>query len=408
MTQTFVYKARSLSGNLVTGRVKAESQGAAIAVLREKNLFVVKIKLARTFEFDLRKLLGLRIKVKDLAVFCRRFMTMNEAGIPLLRCLDILGRQTENKHLRRILEQVVVEVEKGKSLSEAFGGHKQYFPEIFFNILVAGEVTGTVDQALGRLATHFEKEHELREKIKSAMTYPLLVAGMAFLSVVALFVLIVPVFVEIFTETGAVLPLPTRILITISSVFSGYWYVFLLAPIVLFFALRRLASAKKGKEIIDQLILRVPVLGPLVNKTVAARFARTLAILLRSGVPLMQSLETVEDAAGNSVAAREIAAARASVKEGERMAPVLMQSKIFPLMAVNMIAIGEESGAIDDLLERVAVFYEREVEEMIARLSSLVEPFLIAGVGVVVGFIAVSIYLPLFSMAGALGAGGMP
>lgn len=409
MPQLYAYKARNLSGNLVSGRVEAEDQGAAISLLREKNFFVVEIKPVRSLSLDFSKLLGFKIKVKDLAVFCRQFATMSEAGIPLLQCLNILAQQTENKQLRKILQEVVTDVEKGKSLSEAFRSHREHFPEIFLNMLVAGEISGTLDVALGRLATHFERENELREKIKSAMTYPLVVAGMAFLAVIALLVLVVPIFVDIFTQMGATLPLPTRILIAVSNLLSKFWYLIVFGLVALFFGLKKLAATERGKKFVDNLVLRLPVFGPLVKKAVVARFARTLATLLRSGIPLIQSLETVEAVTGNTIAAQEIAAARANIREGERMAPIFLQSKIFPPMAVHMLAVGEESGAVDDLLDRAAMFYEQEVEAMIGRLSSLVEPFLIAGVGLMVAFIALSIYLPLFSMAGAMQAGaGIP
>lgn len=410
MAEMFAYKARNLSGRLVTGRVEADSRSAAMALLRERNYFVVEIKAVRPVQIDLGRLLRFKIGARDLAVFCRQFATMSEAGLSLMQCLNILVQQVENRSLRDILRQVVVDVEKGKSLSESFAAFKDRLPEIFINMLVAGEVSGTLDQALARLATHFEREHELREKIKSAMTYPLFVAGMSFAAMIALLVLVVPIFVDIFTQMGATLPLPTRILIGLSTLLSKYWFALPVGLAALFFGGRTWAATPKGRERIDRTLLRLPVVGPLVHKTVVARVARTLATLLRSGVPLMRSLETVEKVAGNTIAAREIAAARANIREGERMAPVLVKSAIFPPMAASMIAVGEESGALDDLLEKLAAFYEREVEAMIARLSSLIEPLLIAGVGVMVAFIALSIYLPLFGMAGAMqsGMGAMP
>lgn len=407
MPQLFAYRARNLAGQLVTGKVEAETTGAAVALLRERNLFVVGIDPARTIKLDWRKLLAVKIKVRDLAVFCRQFATMVGAGIPLLQCLNILTKQAENKQLRRILENVTVDIEKGKSLSDAFKDYREQFPEILINMLVAGEVSGTLDQALLRLALHFEKEHEMREKIKSAMTYPLFVAGIAVAAVIALLILIVPVFVDIFTQMGAELPLPTRMIIGTSTLLTQYWYFLLLLFAVLFLGLRYALTTDRGKEYFDRLLLKVPVVGPVVNKIVVARFARTFATLIKSGVPLLQSLETVEKVTGNSVAVAELAAARANIKEGERMASVLLKSKIFPPMAVNMIAIGEESGALDDLLEKLSVFYERETEETIARLSAIIEPLLIALVGILVGFIAISIYLPLFGLSGAIQGGVM-
>lgn len=408
MPHLFAYRARNLSGHLLAGKIEAENQGAAVALLRAKNFFVVEINPVRGgFAFNLPRLLGLKIKIKDLAVFCRQFATMSEAGIPLLQCLNVLVQQTESKGLRKLLQEVVADIEKGKGLSEAFKSHKEYLPEIFINMLAAGEISGTLDQALGRLATHFERDHELREKIKSAMMYPAMVAGMAVLALIALMLLIVPIFVDIFTQMGATLPLPTRIVIGVSNALKKYGFTAPFLLFALYFGLQRATATERGKKIADRLLLKLPVFGKLAHKTIIARFARTLATLLRSGVPLMQSLETVEKVAGNTLVAREIAGAKENIREGERMAPIFMKSKIFPPMAINMIAIGEESGALDNLLERLAVFYEQEAEAMIARLSSILEPLLIAGVGVMVGFIAISIYLPLFGLSGAIG-GGMP
>ncbi len=409
MPQVFAYKARNLSGSLINGKVESDSQGGAVALLREKNYFVVEIKPARGFELDLDKLFGIKVKVKEISVFCRQFATMNEAGIPLLQCLHILVQQTESKRMGKILKEVAVGVEKGKSLSEAFKEYKQYLPEIFISMIASGEVSGTLDQALGRLAIHFEKEHQLREKVKSAMTYPLVVAGMSFACMVALLVIVVPVFVDIFNSMGVELPLPTRIVIFLSNMFKGYWYLVLLAAVAVFFMIKQIGATPGGRKVLDHLALKAPIFGKLTHKTIVARFARTLATLLKSGIPLMQSLETVESVSGNTLFAREIRGARVMISEGERMAPVLMRGKMFPPLAINLISVGEESGALDNLLEKLAVFYEQEVETMVGRLSSVIEPLLIAGVGIMVAFIALSIYMPLFGMANALQGGtGMP
>ena len=408
MSQIFVYKARNLSGRIITGKVESENPRAAVELLRERNFFVVELRPARSSKFKPCGLPGLKIKIKDLAVFCRQFATMFEAGIPLLKCFNVLVQQTDNKRLQKILQEVAVDVEKGKSISEAFKSHKDLLPEILINMLAAGEVSGTLEQSLRRLASHFEKECDLKEKIKSAMTYPALVTVMAFMALIALMVFVVPIFVDIFNSMGTQLPLPTRIVIGVSNILSKYWYAALLFPLAVFFAMNRATSTEKGKEIADRLFLRLPIFGSLAHKSIIARFARTLATLLRSGVPLMQSMDIVEKVSGNSMVAKEISKAKENIREGERMAPVLTKSKIFPPMAVNMIAVGEETGALDDLLERLATFYEQEVEAAIARLSSILEPVLIAGVGAMVAFIALSIYLPLFGLAGAMQGGGMP
>jgi type IV pilus assembly protein PilC len=405
MPQLFAYKARNLSGKLLTGKIEAESRDAAIAQLRNRNYYVVQINPAVDFKLDLDKLLNLKIKVKDLAVFCRQAATMIEAGIPLLQCLNILTQQTESKKLREILKAVIMDIENGKSLSEAFRIHQRYLPGIFIDMLTAGEVSGTLDQAMDRLANQFEKDHELKEKIKSAMTYPLVIGAFAFLAMVILLVVVVPVFVEIFEQVGAELPLPTRIMLGFSKACTNFWFLILPAPLLLYFGLKSFAATDRGKVITDRLLLKLPVYGKLTQKTITARFARTLATLLKSGVPLMQSLESVENVVGNTQVTKIIKAARENIKEGENMSPILLNASFFPPMAVNMIAIGEESGALDALLEKVAIYYEQEVETLVAKLSSVIEPLMIAGVGIMVGFIAVSIYLPLFGLSGAMQGG---
>jgi type IV pilus assembly protein PilC len=405
MPQLFAYKARNLSGKLLTGKIEAESRDAAIAQLRNRNYYVVQINPAMDFKLDLDKLLNLKIKVKDLAVFCRQAATMIEAGIPLLQCLNILTQQTESKKLREILKAVIMDIENGKSLSESFKVHQRYLPGIFIDMLTAGEVSGTLDQAMDRLANQFEKDHELKEKIKSAMTYPLVIGAFAFLAMVILLVVVVPIFVEIFEQVGAELPLPTRIMLGVSKACTNFWYLILPAPLLLYFGLKSFAATDRGKVITDRLLLKLPVYGKLTQKTITARFARTLATLLKSGVPLMQSLETVENVVGNTQVTKIIKAARENIKEGENMSPILLNASFFPPMAVNMIAIGEESGALDALLEKVAIYYEQEVETLVAKLSSVIEPLMIAGVGIMVGFIAVSIYLPLFGLSGAMQGG---
>lgn len=409
---SYRYRARNLSGRLLNGKIVADSPQEAIALLRQKNLFVVQLTPVSSWTFDFVRIFKKKISVRHLAVFCRQFATMVAAGIPLLKCLTILAEQTENKKLCTIIREIAVEIEKGKSMSESFRGYREDLPEILINMLAAGEVSGNIEQALERLAVHFEKEHELREKFRSAMSYPIFISGMAFLSVVVMITTVVPIFADIFAQSGTPLPLSTRILLGISTAITKYWYLLLGGAAILFFGLKRWSASESGRRVIDRLLLLIPIVGPLMTKTIVARFSRTLATLLQSGVPLLLSLETVGKMVGNTVMAGEIADAMHSVMEGERMAPVLARSKIFPPMAVSMIGIGEESGALDSMLEKLAFYYEQEVDGVISRLSSIMEPLLIAGVGILVGFIAISIYFPMFGLAGALqgggAAGGMP
>ncbi|OPZ72124.1 MAG: Type II secretion system protein F [Firmicutes bacterium ADurb.Bin456] len=405
MPQLFAFKARNLSGKLLKGTVEAENQNAAIALLRKKDYFVFHISPVTELRLDLERLLNLKIKVKDLSVFCRQSATMIEAGIPLLQCLKILTLQTESKKLGEILKTVIMDIEKGKSLSEAFRVHKHYLPGIFIDMLAAGEISGTLDQALDRLANQFEKDHELREKIKSAMTYPLVIGAFAFIAVVILLVVVVPVFVEIFEQVGAQLPLPTRIMLGVSKICTKFWYLILPSPLLLYLGIKSLAATDRGRALTDRFLLKLPIYGKLAQKTITARFARTLATLLKSGVPLLQSLETVGNVVGNTQISKIIRLARENIREGENMSPILLNASFFPPMAVNMVAIGEESGSLDTLLEKVATYYEREVETQVAKLSSVIEPLMIAGVGIMVGFIAISIYLPLFGLSGAIQGG---
>jgi type IV pilus assembly protein PilC len=412
MPQIFRYKARNLSGRLISGKVRCETPGGVTALLREKNCFAVDIQPDRSVNINIKKIFDVRIDIKSMAVLCRQFSVMLEAGIPLLRCLGTLKVQTENKRLSKILEEVIVCVEKGMDLSNAFNMHRVCLPEIFINMVAAGEAGGNLDQVMSHLTTQFEKEHRTREKIKSAMTYPLLVAVMVFVSVAALMVFVVPVFAGVFDAMGAELPLATRIVIGSSSTLAKYWYLFLLAAAVLLLVLK-LFSAKNGSSMdLTRMILKLPLLGRLARQTIIARFTRTLATLLMSGISLVHALEIVEDASGSCLVAYEIRQARISLSEGGKLASALGKSALFPPMVVQMITVGEESGGISSILERLAVFYEEETESLYSSFSSLIEPFMIAFMGLMVAFIALSIYLPLFGMAdvmqvGTGAAGGM-
>jgi type IV pilus assembly protein PilC len=419
MAQAYSYRARNLSGGIVTGRIQADSVSAVNALLRARNLFVVQVKQARPqtaigMDLDIglifKNAFKLKIGVRTLAIFCRQFGTMNQAGIPILQCLQILSKQAEDGQMKKVLGGVTAEIEKGSGLSEAFRKHKQYFPDIFISMIAAGELSGTMDQAMDRLAVTFEKDSALRSKIQSAMTYPMVIAGMALIAVISLLIFVVPTFVDIFKQAGAPLPLPTLILVGLSNVMIHYWWLILpLLFIVIPVGIKQTLATKRGRRAMDRILLRMPILGNMITKNVVARFSRNLATLLKSGIPLVQALETVEEIVGNTVAAEDIARARANIKEGDLMSPVLAASKFFPPMTVSMIAVGEESGSLDVLLEKLAVFYEQEVEAIVAGLSSTIEPLMILGVGCLIGFIAISIYLPLFGLSGAMQAGsGVP
>ncbi|RDV83224.1 type II secretion system F family protein [Ammonifex thiophilus] len=404
MPQKFYYRARDLSGRLVKGQVEAESTSAAAAVLRERQLFPVELRPLREYKLDLGALLRLKVKSRDMAVLARQFATLLDAGVPLLPALRVLVRQTENRRLRECLEQVVAEVQKGRGLAEAFDHHRDILPEIFLSMVAVGEASGTLDKALGRLAGYFERQADLTDKLKTATSYPLLVAGIAVVVAVALLVLIVPIFADIFRQMNVPLPLPTRIVMGLSYGLIHYWYLFLLALVGGVVGLRYYLRTPKGKERWDRFLLRLPVVGGLLRKSAVARFASTLSTLLATGVPLLQGLAVAGRVLGLSPAVKEVAAMEEGVRRGERLSVLMARGTFFPPLAVSMVAVGEESGNLDGLLAKLGDFFEREVEGTVNRFSTLVEPFLIIGVGVLVGLIALSIYLPLFSLPGALSA----
>ncbi|HHP51497.1 MAG TPA: type II secretion system F family protein [Moorella mulderi] len=404
MAQKFYYQARDLSGRLVKGLVEAETVGEAAGILRSRRLFPVKIKPKRELHFSLSPLFPSKIKPRDMAVLCRQFATLLEAGVPLLPSLKVLERQAENRRLKECLGAVAAEVQKGRSLGSALGDHKGMLPEIFLSMVGAGEASGTLDRALDRLAQYFERQADLAEKIRTATAYPLLVAGVAVITAIATLVFVVPIFEGIFKQMDVPLPLPTRVVMGLSYTLIHYWYLFLLVLGGGGLTLRYLMGTPAGKACWDRLLLRVPLMGELLKKGAVARFASTLSTLLATGVPLLQSLEIAGNVLGLAPGVREVQLMQEGVRRGERLSTLMARGNFFSPLAVSMVAVGEESGRLDGLLAKVGQFFEREVETTINRFSTLIEPFLIIGVGVLVGLIALSIYLPLFSLPGALSA----
>ncbi|MDD3654488.1 MAG: type II secretion system F family protein [Desulfotomaculaceae bacterium] len=400
MPQKFAYKARNQSGKLVTGKVEAENRNKAITLLRERKFFVVEIKetLAGEVSINLNKIFQKKVSTKDLSVMCRQFATMTQAGVPILQSLNILMQQCDHKLLKETMKRVTENIEGGVSLAESFKSFPKVFPPIFISMVEAGEVGGALDQVLERLAANFEKEHELKEKVKSAMTYPAVVVVVAILAIAALLIFVVPQFMTMLSDMDAPIPLTTQMIIMFSDFLKNFWYIvlFLIAGAV--FGYKQAVKTEKGREVKDQVVLKLPVFGPMIQKIIVARFCRSLSTLLKSGVPVLQSLEVVKNIAGNYAVIKSIKEAEDSIKEGQSISLPLQKSRVFPPMVTRMMAIGEETGAIDTLLEKIADFYEREVDDLVSRLSSMLEPVLIVGMGGVVGFIILSIMLPMFSV----------
>lgn len=400
METSFYYKARNLAGEQVTGKVKSDTRQAALGLLHSKDLFVINIS-QRVLRPRIQLPKG-RVRIRELAVFCRQFAIMNAAGIPLLQSLHDLGEQTTDKLLQKVISEAVVSLERGKSLSEAFHANSDSLPPIMVNMLTAAEVSGSLDLALERLAENFEKEVQVREKIKSALTYPVLVAVVALLAVAVLLVYVVPIFVDVFEQVGASLPAATRLLLALSSVLRQYSPVVVLSLPLLFLAVKYAQKIKIVYTTRDRLFLTLPGVSSITIGITISRFAHTLSMLLKSGLPLLESLAVTEKVVGNSIAALEISEARRGIEAGERIAPAFLKSRVFPKMIVSMIETGEESGALVEILEKLGSYYDQDVEVTITRMASLLEPALITVVGIMVGFIALSIYLPLFGLSGSL------
>src|SRR3990172_192620 len=339
-----------------------------------------------------------KVKIKDITIFSRQFATMINSGLSLTKSLNILAEQTENSALAELIGQVQKDVEGGQTLSEALARHPRAFSGLFVSMVKAGETGGVLDEVLVKVAEHYEKDMALKAKIKSAMAYPIVMFVMSMLIVFAMITFIVPVFVNMFATLGGELPVPTKILVWASAAVRSFWYLMIAAVVGLRYAILNYKKTPQGKFMFDKLKLRLPVFGQLNTKLAVARFTRTFGTLVASGVPILQGLEIVSETANNEVIARAVKDTRASIKEGETIAKPLASSPIFPPMVVQMISVGEETGALDSMLRKIADFYDEEVAAMVEALTSLIEPLMIAIMGVIIGGIIVSLYLPMFKL----------
>jgi len=398
MPTTYEYKGRDRAGNLVSGQLIGDSEGLVMIKLREMGMTPIEVKRAKAglkMEINLRP--G-RVKLKDLAVFSRQFATMVNSGLPILRALAILGDQTENKELQKVLVQVRLDVEQGQSLSGAMARSPKAFSDLYVAMVKAGETGGVLDNVLLRLADNIEKEVELRRKVKSAMTYPVVVVMLVGLIMSAMLLFVVPQFKSIYAQLGGTLPLPTQILLTASNAVRSYWYVFALFLFGMSFAFRRYKRTDRGRAQMDAVKLKIPVFGGLFHKTALARFSSTLGMLLRSGVPILQALDIVSETVNNKVISSAVGDVQGAVREGESMAKPLSRHSVFPPMVVQMLAVGEETGAVDTMLDKVAEFYNAEVTASVDALTSLIEPLMIAIVGGAVGAAVIALYMPMFNI----------
>ena len=400
-TATFEYKVRDSAGKLKTGKLDAESQAQVAQKLKSMGyapMSITQTNAGMSKEITIPGMGKKKVKLKDLAVFSRQFATMINSGLSLLRSLSILVDQTENKELARILAEVRNDIESGSSLSVGMAKHPEVFPPLMVNMCRAGEVGGFLDMVLLQIAENYEAEVKLRGKVKSAMTYPVVVFVMAILAVVGMLLFIVPVFEAMFKDLGAALPLPTRFLVFLSGQMKYLLPMGIVGLVVGLAVWKRIKRDEKVRGIVDPLKLKAPVFGPLFQKIALARFARNLGTMLKSGVPILQSLDIVADTCGNIVLTRAVRDVQESVRTGESLTRPLSEHPIFPSMVVQMMAVGEDTGALDTMLGKIAEFYDQEVEATTESLTALLEPLMIAFMGAVIGGMIVALYMPIFKI----------
>ena len=396
----FAYQGRTTQGS-TAGEIEAPDRTAAVAELRRKAILVTQIKEkaggpARAGGVGGR--FGGKVKDKEMAIFTRQFSTMVDAGLPLVQCLTILAEQSESKTLRTVTSRVAGSVEAGSTLADALRRHPKTFDELYVNLVEVGEAGGILDTVLQRLSVYIEKAAALKRKVKSAMIYPLTIVGVAFIVVIFMLTFVIPTFAKMFAGMGADLPLPTLIVIRLSDFATRFWWLIIGAAIGIVVGIRAYYKTEGGRSLIDALVLKLPVFGTLIRKVSVARFTRTLGTLVSSGVPILEGLRITARTAGNRVVERAVLETRASVTAGKTLAEPLQASTVFPPMVVQMISVGEQTGALDAMLNKIADFYDDEVDTAVTALTALLEPMMIVFLGVVIGGLVIAMYLPIFRL----------
>src|SRR5689334_2246458 len=394
---SFTYTARAANGDLKTATMEAASRDDVVAQLRRQRMNVVKVDENKAA----KKATG-KIKMRDIVIFTRQFSTMINAGLPLVQALDILAKQSENKALQAVTRQVVFDVESGHTVADALGKHPKAFSDLYVNMVAAGEAGGILDTILMRLATFLEKNDALVRKVKGAMIYPGVIMSVAAIAIVVLLLFVIPVFEKMFESVGMPLPLPTRVVISMSRFLQSYWWAVIGGFMGAGWSLKKYYATPDGKLAIDKMLLKMPVLGDVLRKSAVSRFTRTLGTLIGSGVSILDGLEITAKTAGNRVIQDAIMESRASIAGGETISAPLQKSQVFPPMVISMIAVGEQTGGLDEMLSKIADFYDEEVDAAVSGLLALMEPVMIVFLGVVVGGMVVAMYLPIFDMINAV------
>ena len=395
----FAWKGKNRLGEVQEGLIVSDTKDAASVTLKRNGIQIISIKAQQSAG---TKSFG-KVKAKDLAIFTRQFSVMIDAGLPLVQCLEILGAQQEDKGFQKIIAAVRQDVEQGATLQTALSKHPKAFNDLYVNMVGAGEAGGILDVILQRLSGYIEKAVKLTAKVKSAMIYPIAVISIALIVVVIIMVKVIPVFSAMYEGLGSTLPLPTRICIGISNILIRYSYIVIAFSVLIYFGTRQYYRTVNGKLQIDGLMLKIPVLGDILLKVAVARFCRTLGTLISSGVPILEGMDITARTSGNQVVQNAILKSKEAVEQGRNIATPLAETKIFPPMVVQMVGVGEATGALDAMLSKVADFYEDEVDNAVAGMTSLMEPVMIAMLGGIIGFIVVAMYMPIFQLANVVG-----
>ena len=397
----FIWTAKSKNGELRNGEMDAATKDAVEQRLRAQQLTPQKVK-KKPAELHFKFPGSSGVGTRDLMIFTRQFSTMIDAGLPLVQCLDILHNQQENIWFKKVLGQIKIDVESGKTFADALSKHPKVFDPLVVNLVAAGETGGILDTIMSRIAMQTEKSVKLAKQVKGALFYPAAVMSVAVGAVAVLLLFVIPVFEKMFADFGGSLPVPTQIVIDFSNWSVQHWYLFPTVPVALFFVGRAIRNHPKGRRLTDRLFLNMPIFGPLIRKTATARFTRTMGTMLSSGVPILDALDIVARASGNIIISEAIQFARRKVSEGKTLSEPLADTKLFPSMVCQMVAIGESAGALDTMLNKIADFYEDEVDAAVAGLTSLLEPIIMVFLAVVLGGFLIAMYLPIFTIAGSI------
>ncbi len=395
----YVWAGMDRAGKKQRGEIEADNLPLARQMVARKGIALRNVRQKPKALGDYLPAIAGKVKDKDKVVFVRQFATMIDAGLPLVQCLDILQEQQDNANFKRVIRQIKKDVEEGSTLSDAVKKHPKVFDNLFHNLVAAGEIGGILDIILNRLAAYIEKTAKLKRKVKGAMTYPVIVVAIAIIVIAVILIWVIPVFSQLFRDAGVKLPAMTLFVVDTSDFAKRYFHWLILGFVALMIALRQFRRTPRGRRLFDQLLLRMPIFGILIRKIAVARFTRTLGTMLSSGVPILDGLEVVASTAGNSVVEKAIREARLSISEGRSVAEPLAETRVFPPMVTQMIAVGEATGALDVMLGKIADFYDDEVDTAVGALTSMLEPLLILFLGVTIGGLLVAMYLPIFQLA---------